>query len=174
MSAWRWISVFLLDPSLDRVYRRRDVLIPGNWYEEKLRWIGPSPYDSSPQVMLNSSTAASLGASSVLCCEETVVSIWTRRQSWQPQTYLDEVGVKTLPAPARIPKRLPRVIIRRRPAVEHHTVLRLLAKHSPCLGQEQQTIVDPPPTQHAANTACLYPSSPVCGTEVMLNCALRW
>lgn len=53
--------------------------MPGNWYEEKLRWIGPSPYDSSPQVMLNSSTAASLGASRVLCYKDNAVSFPSAR-----------------------------------------------------------------------------------------------
>lgn len=35
-------------------------------------------------------------------------------------------------------------------------------------------MVEPPPTQHAAKTICLYPSSSVCSTEVMLYMVLGW
>lgn len=118
--------------------------MPGNWYDEKLRWMGPSPYDSSPQVMLYSSTAASLGASSVLCCEESVVSTSTckvpGRENGGPRTYLDEVGVETLPTPAGIAKRLPRVIISRRAPVQHHTVLHPLASTFPSINSGRGTI----------------------------------
>ena len=55
------------------------------------------------------------------------------------ETHLDEIGVQPLPPPAGVPEALPRVVVRRRPAVQHHSVLQLLDKGTPGVGRRRET-----------------------------------